>query len=567
MDALTASRRFRRAFLAALVGVVFTGFALADASLRFEASSLEIPARRSGLLWRRFDSDALVDLLIGGDGAFRLYLQRPGAGFAEIVPIVDLPASGGLFDAADLDGDGALELVLMHAGGVDAYAWNSAGRQMERRSPPLLQRAGGLAFPHWLASDFIFDFDGDGDEDLLYLADGKTQLYFRQGDAFTPIPPILSRPARMRIDIPDRRLDEHLRAELALPRPEFVDLNADGALDLRVQQRDRVDFFVQTPGGGIPERPSYGVDLGRFREASGGPRPGSLGGPGFQFLPRDIDGDRREDYVIASGNRLWVFRAGPGGVDFSRPNQMLKVSTTSMSVALLPLRDPERPDLVIFKYEMPSLGRIIAGLAIGLRFELEALAYRNDPPGAFSRVPDKRSLMVFKVPPLLKLMAELEDIRRQLRDLGQQTQRTAQGDLTGDGRADFVRLSGSTLEIFTAREALGASASAANLEGEFLRKALFAEKRREVTFQTILAFATDLATSLQEAAIAGQAPSARLSVDPPPGPVESLSCRDLNGDGREDVVLMLEPDPPAPGGDPEEPPQLLRFWISVPPGV
>ena len=81
-----------------------------------------------------------------------------------------------------------------------------------------------------------------------------------------------------------------------------------------------------------------------------------------------------------------------------------------IAIFLLPLNDDTRPDLVIFKFEVPSIARLIAALAIGLRAEVELLGYENDGDPVFSRKPDHRSTFVIKVPPLLALLGQIEEL-------------------------------------------------------------------------------------------------------------------------------------------------------------
>ena len=76
--------------------------------------------------------------------------------------------------------------------------------------------------------------------------------------------------------------------------------------------------------------------------------------------PRWAPGFRVDDYVLVWKNRIWVFLADEAGsVDLEgSPDQLLKVSATDqMAAVLLPLNDDAAPDLVLFKYKIPSIAR------------------------------------------------------------------------------------------------------------------------------------------------------------------------------------------------------------------
>ncbi|MCH9652052.1 MAG: VCBS repeat-containing protein [Deltaproteobacteria bacterium] len=135
-----------------------------------------------------FDSDGLVDLAVpyrDGGQSF-VYLNAPGADLAKLerVPFGPPDAAIRMAKAADLDGDGLLDLVTVERHrGVTAYF-----NQGHRDFSPGQEIAGPAVVPYALS---VGDLNLDGAMDLivghvealsvLYLNDGS-------GQGFTPVP-------------------------------------------------------------------------------------------------------------------------------------------------------------------------------------------------------------------------------------------------------------------------------------------------------------------------------------------------------------------------------------------
>lgn len=509
----------------------------------FEQSTLEIPRYRAGLHWAKLNNDSLADLLIADDAQFHLYLQRAGAGFGAESEQLIQASDGAIYDLADLDGDGVNEIVVLYPSGVDVYKFDPATGKMVRSSTPLLSGLRGASVQHLVPADVMSDIDGDGDEDLIYPVDGKYYLYFNDRGVFTKRNQISTKPISVRMSVGEAQISEEVTASVSIPGIEFVDLNADGRKDVHATSKERESFYLQSADGVIPENPTYEVDLSRFK----GDKPAKSGAGNinpFQFVSKDLNGDERQDYMIVSGNKISVFLAGEQGVDFTKPSQILKVSAESMNAVLLPLNKDQLPDLVIIKYELPSLGRIVAGLAIGLRFEVEFLGYDNSAGSLFSKRPDHRSTMVFKVPPILKLLGELDSITQKFKDLQSQSKSAATGDFNGDGTSDVLKCSVDSIELYFGApgQAVPVAESSEDRRGEeFISKILFEQKQRDVTLDTLLSVFSDFVNSFTSASIAGRQPSLVLKLQNAASDrIENIACHDLNGDGLDDAVLFLK---------------------------
>jgi hypothetical protein len=202
-------------------------------------------------------------------GVLSIHLGMSGGQLQAGSPIA--PLSGARLAAADLDGDGHLDLVVADTGGRSAVLFGDGGGGF---GAPVVHSRGDEGV-------FIGDFTGDGTLDLL-SSGGATEVLVGDGHGkFTDA--------------------------LLLPRPsagsgdaQAVDLNGDGKLDLVFNSIGSVDVLL-------------GNGDGTFREAQ--PM-----GPGFARADSleiaDLDGDGHLDLTVptigqqqnAGGVAVWLGR-------------------------------------------------------------------------------------------------------------------------------------------------------------------------------------------------------------------------------------------------------------------
>jgi len=567
----------RLAVAGLLAGLVLAGLpARARAESGYRELELDVERRRSGLLFVRFDADERRDLLIGSDSEIRVRLQKPDGSYGDpIVLDIGVELGGGLFDTADLDGDGREEIYVLHAGGVARYAFDLATKKIVR-GKPLLEDQRGLPFLHLASEDFLQDLDGDGDDDFAFPLDGRVQLYEQKDGVFTRRGQVETDRTQVRTSVGPRDLAARVRTRIEVPR-----FDASTRSDIEGQTEIRLGGGVLRSGdsaellaGDFTLR-RKADPLATFR-AKRGIKPGL--DDSFQSILQDVDDDGVNDYTIVYKNRIWVYKGSKDGFDFDRsPDQLLKVAAADrLAVVLLPLNDDTRPDLVLFKYEVPSVARLAAALAIGLRTEIEILGYYNDGKPVFSRKPDERSTFVVRVPPILRLIGEIEDIGLQFQEILRPMQSVASGDFDGDGRADVLRVASGNLEIYLTTEGeppidLGAARSRELLRAydghALVRSALFDRERRDITLESSMSLLRDVIDGLQDAIVANRAPALKLPIDAGVSKrVDQIVAEDLNGDGRSDILVFLDPPPREERTDPDAPieRQTLRLWLSQP---
>ncbi|MEZ5989168.1 MAG: VCBS repeat-containing protein [Planctomycetota bacterium] len=269
-----------------------------------------------------FDRDGKVDVVVGVKGGLRFLLNRsaPGAlAFDPQPPLAQPPlavASGGIeVVAADIDGDGVKDLVIADYGGnkVSFLKGSGNGFSFSKAHADLPVGGGPLSL-------VVDDFDGDG---LLDLAVSRynqatVSVFKGKGDgSFTLLADLVSgaRPNYLRSadfngdglkDLVVSNLDANTlglylnsHSGFSLPRELRVgtaptalmagDLNGDLRADILVSNAESADFYFLL-GNGTGSFVATKQFAGTYQGISA-----DLG---------DVDGDGRQDLVVASGSVL-----------------------------------------------------------------------------------------------------------------------------------------------------------------------------------------------------------------------------------------------------------------------
>jgi hypothetical protein len=563
--------------LLVLTFVLFVAFAHSGAAEErppYLEHAIEVESRRSGAVWGRIDGDERLDLLVGNDSELRVWLQGSDGRYVEpIVTDLGTEVGGGIFDTTDLDGDGRLEVVIVHSRSVDSWSWSDEQMRLVRSKEPLVPRLRGLSFIHLLYEDIVYDIDGDGDEDLMVPGDGDYLFFLRGEEGFDRLGQIRTRSAEVSLAVGPPALGARLSTTIRIPKLHLEDPERDSNYALRLADGSyfRPGADVDLLSGEYEITSELEDPLARFRRRHGIQ---ATRREGFQSIKQDANGDGFEDYVIVWKNRIWVFLGTKEGVDFERsPNQLLKVSATDqMAAILLPLNGDEKADLVLFKYEIPSLARMVAALAIGLRGEMEVLGYYNDGKPVFARKPNHRATFVFSVPPLLTLMGDIEEIADDFDGILSPLSAASTADFDGDGVLDVMRLHDGHFELYLTRDgrppldlgSAGGYAFVAEHGGhELIVDALFGKSRQNLSLESGMRMIQKAVDSMQSSLTAARPPDQRIPVDFDPRRIEEVVTRELNGDRRADIAVFIEPESPNEADQESRmDTQPLRLWMS-----
>ncbi|NOT31869.1 MAG: hypothetical protein HOP15_15595 [Planctomycetes bacterium] len=327
------------------------------------------------------DGDGDLDLASAnqvGDNLTVFFQTSPGSFAAAPLTLGDSATTDGptTVAAADLDGDGDLDLVSANRDGNDLTVFFQLAPGSFEATPSLT--LGRLPLPQRPLSVAAADLDGDGDLDLVSAnidGDNLTVFFQLAPGSFATTPLVLGDP-----------VTTFSPASVAA-----ADLDGDGDLDLvsanEINGNTLAVFFQASPGsfGGAPlvlgdtavtRRPASVAasdldgdgdldlvmanqvddNLALFHQLSPGSFavvPITLGDSTITSSPRsvaalDLDGDGDMDLVSANelGDDLTVFLQEPGGSFPASPDQVLGGMDAPVSVAAADLDGDGDPDLV-----------------------------------------------------------------------------------------------------------------------------------------------------------------------------------------------------------------------------
>lgn len=505
---------------------------------------------------RDLDGDGAAELLlVHDDGAVRAW--RLAGESADLEPVGDaalqLPdPEYSVLALSDVLGDPRLELVVLDRRGTAAWTFDpaagfgGAATPLAKTSPPGA-RLGVPAF-----AELVRDVNADGAGDLVVPTATACELWLRRGeDDDQPryertqvIPVQLSRDWGRR----GRLLSSTLSSRVEIPALKTADVNGDGRPDLLAEEGRRRLFYLQETDGRFAQAPVT-VDLSLFRDTT--PKADADLGDTLviddeaRMQRGDLNADGVPDYVVAHRRKLWTFLATPAGPQFTDA-QVRMVAEDISGLILVHLDNDDRQDLLIFKVELPSAAELVLGFVSSIDVEVTALGYRTEPGGAFADRAQWRRDLTLRVPSVMRLMAEADDLVERFMEVIEQFRWSASGDFDGDGQDD--------LALFTADEAAvelwlrpKADADVDRAGARWFRTLLFENPDPIFDVERALKLAAQV-FDLRTAALTGdRQPNAVAPLPPRPGRyLIDLLAADLDGDGRAELIAV-DDDKDAPG--------------------
>lgn len=332
--------------------------------------------------------------LLSDGGVVETWSGRAGASSTRLFadPAVRLP--DGCFDlpfARDLDDDGAVDLVVPHADGLQLWMGTAAAGEPFRRGPLVRQNVNVS----------------------LNLPDG------------------LDRPSTV-------------SERLTIAGFEIADQNGDGHPDLAFKDGDLVQFFWSDRNGKLPESPSFELDLEQIRanlpKESGDLLDTSnllkLLESQVSHVATDLDRDGHTDLLLRQGQKVSIYRGGEAGIDREKAAQVLKTSGNLIAAFALDDNGDGKDDLCMLRVEDVSLAQLLLWIVAGGSLSFDLFAYWQDEPLRFARKPSAQRTLTVDFPSIISIAKQIERDRDQL--VNGFLRMPVSGDFDGDGIADDV---------------------------------------------------------------------------------------------------------------------------------
>jgi len=514
----------------------------------YEQISFNLPSIPSAMHWCDLDGDGRKELITTDLDGVNLFRPLAGDAPGRRRQTIQEGGHGFLFDLADLDGDGRTELLITRMRGVAVLRFTSEGRFAEAEEPAVrIRRSYTPARP--LRARMVRDLDADGSPDLVYPAGGRFRLFPGDGKGGFDTRRACSLPSGIRIVVraPTDVLDAQLESTFRIPKLLARDVDGDGHPDLIAQLGRRLDIDRGGANWSFSDRPAWVLDLARFEGQANGEeddRKVKVDLGGVNLSQDDLDGDGVRDFLIAAGRKVWIFFGGHGFDGFSRPDRILRVGEDIAAVFTGDVDGDDLPDLILVKFEMPGLARLVAALLVGIDLRIVALAYRNHGDRTISKKPDRTNRITFSVPPILSMLSEIDRLEKKVRDARKQADRLRVGDLTGNGIYDIGLREDNRLDLYASRGEGAVAGGIDNREvvNRIIRDLLFDPERNQWDIDRLMEYVGDLRYSLNRDQIEGRPPMATLKLRKGPFRRSDFQFIELNGDSKGDVVVTYDQD-------------------------
>lgn len=352
----------------------------------FQRTQFEFPGTIQDQLLADVDGDGRLDVLIihgaaGDHDDHRLAICRQDEtkGFLPCV-FMDLPDTARALDVGPLDLESGAELVLLTDTGVVASSWGPTGFGAFAPLEGLPTVFAGTDQDVPRPIDLFFDLDGRGGRELILPTLAGPALV-RHGEA----PRVLSSPAAVSYRMGSRSADinsflrrhyqRRITAQYLTPDVFVEDYDGDGRRDVITLLDNVVRVFLQDEAGQLPTTASFTLERSTISDDE---LSSEFTGEATTFA--QLDGDGRADLIVmkwgSSEERTRmdrsIFFSRPDGTIPDEPDQIVRSESVFPDFDIRDLNGDGRRDLVIpyFHVAPAQAVRVVTQNAIKIQFRL-----------------------------------------------------------------------------------------------------------------------------------------------------------------------------------------------------
>jgi len=350
------------------------------------------PTGRPGLfIFDDFNGDGIKDILLCGNRVLSLFESGPAGPGGTPSHVLRVPDDAVLLDVADIDGDGAREVVVLKAGGVYTILPGSQGMTVQtqiisaksRLIPPRVEE---LKFV-----DFVRDISGDGPEDVIFPDLQVMEVFRSDGTgAFTSWATI---PYTPRAEYSQEPLSDTGGRRETLNLPVLL---AGGEVGVKRRfvlfDGSWIRLMQRQPDGSCKELAARNIYADET--IADGDRDMRLRFSSNVFF-EDLDHDGLGDLVVCNNSKGEMrFFLGIDEGHEDREDLCIKVQGNTFQPVLTDLNGDGRKDLIL-----PSIGEVglftILKIFFTSRFSMSFMVFFNRGEPLFRMMPDDERRVTF----------------------------------------------------------------------------------------------------------------------------------------------------------------------------
>lgn len=419
------------AFTQILAGIALlhSGTTALAAELNFKQQEFQLPLETENLVAADLNGDGLLELLAVVDKGLQIYFQSMNGFDFNSASSIQFPGQAIGWDLSTQYGSAGSSSIIALIDGKQVLAWSVEGQTL--LEPRVIKsNLNGFLSKGVNRLHFSRDINGDTIDDFLIPGAGVINLYISRARAANGTvdfqPPLSVRSElRMRTNLNEGSLERRTGQSIRIPMMELRDVNGDGFDDLVSRTEEALKVFIAAPDADayFPNAASYSLDILEIEERLGefdidnldfSNLTGLLALTHEEIL-EDVDGDRVDDLLVREGGKVSLFGGSKTGMNFSQPRQVLRSGGNVLGTFLQDENEDGLKDLWLWRVESISVGDIFVWLALSGSIAIEAFIYPNDGE-RFARRPSRKVSIDLKFPSVISLSSTARDIQKELEE-------------------------------------------------------------------------------------------------------------------------------------------------------